>query len=66
MQLQQNPLKLECPIIPEIDSPKKIIRISTLIFMELFTKILILVLFSLFLDILVNYCLKLRENVYSK
>ena len=43
MQLQQNPLKLECPIIPEIDSPKKIIRISTLIFMELFTKILILV-----------------------
>ena len=43
MQLQQNPLKLECPIIPEIDSPKKIIRISSLIFMELFTEILILV-----------------------
>ena len=43
MQLQQNPLKLECPIIPEIDSPQKVIRISSLIFMELFTEILILV-----------------------
>ena len=43
MQLQQNPLKLECPIIPKIDSLKKIIRISSLIFMELFTEILILV-----------------------
>ena len=43
MQLQQNPLKLECIVIPEINSAQKIQRIPSLIFMELFTEILILV-----------------------